>query len=171
MFCSQCGTEMGVEATYCPECGKAMSEPKKVQTQATPYHAPAASPGPVIESRDYSDYSRQSQQYSQPYQSPTVPGYAMPTAHVTDYLVPSILLTVCCCPMLGAFALLYSANAKTRLSYGDVQGAKEDANRAKIALMIGGGLFLLYILIYVVMAVVGLSSTDVIGTMKEFERF
>lgn len=170
MFCSQCGTEIGVDAIYCPECGKAMNEPKP-SAQATPYHATSVTPGPVIESRDYSDYSRQNQQYSQPYQSPTVPGYGVPTAHVPDYLVPSILLTVCCCPILGAFSLLYSATAKTRLSYGDVQGAKEDANRAKIALMIGGGLFILYILLYVVMAVVGLSSADVFGTVKEFERF
>lgn len=172
MFCPQCGTESRDDATYCPECGGIMNEeaakPVESSRATSSYGQQPQSPG-----AGGAQYHQPSP-HSQPYQSPGVPGYGVPIPHVPDYLVPSILLTICCCPLLGAFALLYSAYAKTRLAYGDVQGAKEDANRARNALLIGAVLFLIYIAIYAVCLALGVSSSgafDQFNHMKNFERF
>lgn len=90
------------------------------QQQAPPRQAPAQ-PRP------------QQQAYYQP-PPPQQPPYSQqpppPAAAVNTYLVPAILLTVCCVPA-GIPAVIFAAQVNTKLRAGDVAGAMQSAQMAK----------------------------------------
>lgn len=52
-------------------------------------------------------------------------------APVPNYLVHSILVTLCCCLPLGIVALIYSAQVNSKLAAGDVTGAEESSRKAR----------------------------------------
>jgi hypothetical protein len=60
----------------------------------------------------------------------SIPHFAPPEA-VPNYLVQSILVTLCCCLPLGVVAVIYSAQVNTKLAAGDVAGARASAARAR----------------------------------------
>ncbi len=78
-----------------------------------------------------------------PYGSPQAAG-AVPGGKVSNYLVPAIFLTVCCCPMFGVASTVYAAQANTRLEYGDYVGAQTASNKAKMWFWIALGLGLVW---------------------------
>lgn len=67
-----------------------------------------------------------------------------PPPNVPDYLIPSILMTLFCCQILGIIAIVFSAMASSEKSTGNYQNALNYANNAKICLIIGlvGGLLI-----------------------------
>jgi Interferon-induced transmembrane protein/zinc-ribbon domain len=69
-----------------------------------------------------------------------VPHFPAP-ASVPNYLVQSILVTLCCCLPFGVVALVYSSQVNTKLAAGDVAGAQASSKNAKkwaiIALIAG----------------------------------
>jgi Interferon-induced transmembrane protein/zinc-ribbon domain len=60
-----------------------------------------------------------------------VPRFPAPAA-VPNYLVHSIVTTVCCCLPFGIVALVYSAQVNSKLAAGDVAGAQASSKNAKI---------------------------------------
>lgn len=54
-----------------------------------------------------------------------------PTAQVPNYLVWSILSTLCCCLPFGIVAIVYSVQVDSKLRIGDYTGAVESSNKAK----------------------------------------
>ena len=54
-----------------------------------------------------------------------------PPPNVPNYLVHSILATLCCCLPLGIVALVYSSQVNTKLAAGDVAGAEASSRSAK----------------------------------------
>jgi len=56
--------------------------------------------------------------------------FAAPEA-VPNYLVQSILATLCCCLPLGVVAVIYAAQVNSKLAAGDVAGARVSAARAR----------------------------------------
>lgn len=56
---------------------------------------------------------------------------------IQNYLVPSILVTVCCCLPAGIVAIVYAAQVNTKLFTGDIAGAQESARLAKLWSWIG----------------------------------
>jgi hypothetical protein len=50
---------------------------------------------------------------------------------VPNYLVHSILVTLCCCLPFGIVALVYSAQVNSKLAAGDVIGAQESSGKAR----------------------------------------
>ncbi len=75
-----------------------------------------------------------------------------PPAHIPNYLVQAILVTIFCCLPFGIVSIVYAAQVNTKLDAGDVAGAVQASSNAKtwIWVSFGGGLF------FVVYGVAGL---------------
>lgn len=63
-----------------------------------------------------------------------------PQEKINNYLVPAIISTLCCCLPLGIVAIVFAAQVNTKLSSGDVAGAKDCAGKAKMFTFIAVGL-------------------------------
>ena len=114
MNCPNCGTSNLDNATICANCGR-------------PLTGAAAPP---------------SQSYTPP---PPPRAYATATAAPSgpqppNYLVQSILVTLCCCLPLGIVAIVFAAQVNSKWATGDVAGAAEASNKAKMFCWIGFGL-------------------------------
>jgi len=77
----------------------------------------------------------------------------MPTAAVQmpgiqNYLVPAILLTLCCCPPFGVVAIVYAAQVSSKAAAGDDAGALAASKNARLWLWIGFGSGLLFAICY-----------------------
>jgi hypothetical protein len=59
-----------------------------------------------------------------------VPHFPAPPK-IPNYLVFSIVASVCCCPPFGLVALFFSAQVNTKLAIGDIAGAQMSSRRAK----------------------------------------
>ena len=58
---------------------------------------------------------------------------------IQNYLVPSILITLCCCVPAGIVAIIYAAQVNSKLAAGDIAGAQNSARLAKIWTWVGFG--------------------------------
>lgn len=82
----------------------------------------------------------------QPYQ----PGYQAPgygsagILNIKDYLVESILVTLFCCIPLGIAAIVFSVQARTKISVGDYAGAQAAANTARTLVWVSLGITLAF---------------------------
>ena len=69
------------------------------------------------------------------------PSFA-PLPPINNYLVPAILVTLCCCLPGGVVAIVYAAQVNSKLAAGDVTGAQAASQNAKmwswISLIAGG---------------------------------
>jgi hypothetical protein len=74
---------------------------------------------------------------------------------IQNYLVQSILVTLCCCVPAGIVAIIYAAQVNTKLAAGDVGGAQESARLAKIWSWVGFGCGALLGLIYAIAGAAG----------------
>ena len=68
------------------------------------------------------------------------PGIAASGPAINNYLVPSVLVTICCCMPLGVVAIIFAAQVNTKLAAGDYAGAQASAKTAKMWCWIGLGL-------------------------------
>jgi hypothetical protein len=62
--------------------------------------------------------------------------------------VQSILVTLCCCLPLGVVAIIFAAQVNTKLAQGDMAGALDASQKAKMFSWIAFGLGLLSSLIW-----------------------
>ncbi len=74
---------------------------------------------------------------------------------IKNYLVPSILITLCWCMPAGIVAIVYAAQVNSKLTAGDVAGAQKSARLAKIWCWVGFGAGLLGVLFYALLMVLG----------------
>ena len=69
------------------------------------------------------------------------PFSATPSQPIPNYLVQSILVTLCCCLPFGVVAIIYAAQVNTKQQAGDTAGARLASQNAKkwcwIALAVG----------------------------------
>lgn len=77
--------------------------------------------------------------------------YFPPPEAVPNYLVHSILVTLCCCPPFGIVALIYASQVNNKLAAGDVPGAQYASRRARIWGLVA---FILGIILIVILALV-----------------
>ena len=123
MNCPHCGTSNFDNASICANCGRSLAEaPAPPRTDS--YTPPPPPPRP--------SYS---------------PGGPPPGAPIPNYLVQSILVTLCCCLPLGVVAIIFSAQVNSKLAAGDYAGAQEASRKAKMFVWIAFGLGLVAILI------------------------
>src|SRR5687768_2527526 len=117
--CPNCGTSNLDNAAICINCGRSLA-PGAAQSSYTP---PPASPS----------YGA---------------GAGVPAgAPIPNYLVQSILVTLCCCLPLGIVAIIFSAQVNSKLAQGDVAGAMEASRKAKMFCWIALGLGLVVIVL------------------------
>ncbi|HYC50242.1 MAG TPA: CD225/dispanin family protein, partial [Gemmatimonadaceae bacterium] len=81
---------------------------------------------------------------------PRAPMAPMVGESVPNYLVQSILVTLCCCLPLGVVAIVFAAQVNSKLSAGDIQGAREASRMAKMFCWVAFGLGLAIMLIWTV---------------------
>ena len=109
MNCPYCSTSNPETASICANCGRPLASPP---------------PPPLAQS------------YVPPPQPPPAYGQgssgASPVASVPNYLVPSILVTLCCCLPFGIVAIVYAAQVNSKLAAGDVGGATVASRNARM---------------------------------------
>ena len=89
---------------------------------------------------------------------PPPPGTSMPAGAaptIQNYLVQSILVTLCCCVPAGIVAIVFAAQVNSKLAAGDMAGAQESARLAKIWSWVGFGIGAVGIGIYATLAIIG----------------
>jgi hypothetical protein len=74
-----------------------------------------------------------------PYGSESNPSAPMQGSgqNIPNYLVHSILVTLCCCLPLGIVAIVYAAQVNSKLAAGDLAGAQQSSDNAKKWCIIG----------------------------------
>lgn len=55
-----------------------------------------------------------------------------PRPQVNNYLVQAVLTAFCCCMPIGVVAIVYAAQVNSKLHAGDVGGAQEASEKAKM---------------------------------------
>jgi hypothetical protein len=114
--CPHCGTSNFDNASICANCGRSLAEaPAPPRTDS--YTPPPPPPRPAY--------------------SPAGPP---PGAPIPNYLVQSILVTLCCCLPLGVVAIIFAAQVNSKLAAGDVAGAQEASNKARMFCWLAFGL-------------------------------
>ena len=66
-----------------------------------------------------------------------------PQAQISNYLIPAIGVTLCCCLPGGIVAIVYAAQVNGKIQAGDLAGAKAASGNAKLWCMISAGVGLL----------------------------
>lgn len=122
MNCPNCGTSNLETASICANCGRPLAA-APAQTY-TPPPPPTASYG----GGSY--------------------GGAIAPEPIPNYLVQSILVTLCCCLPLGIVAIIFAAQVNQKLAAGDVEGARHSSKQAKLFCLIALGLGIVSIVIW-----------------------
>jgi len=98
-----------------------------------------------------------------PFASAAIPGMA-PTAPPPNYLVQSILVTLCCCLPAGIAAIVFAAQVNSKHAAGDYAGAQAASKNAKMWCWIALGVGLV---VNVIIAIVQLAAA---GAAHRFGR-
>jgi hypothetical protein len=128
--CPNCGTSNLDNATLCIQCGRPLTAapaPPPPPVQATYMPPPPAGGSYAPPSGGYSGGPVQQQ--------------------IPNYLVQSILVTLCCCLPLGVVAIIFAAQVNSKLATGDVAGAMDASKKAKMFCLIGLGVGLVVIVL------------------------
>lgn len=89
----------------------------------------------------------------------TSPGAAPVGAKIPNYLVQAILVTLCCCLPGGIAAIVYAAQVNSKQAAGDIAGAQESSNKAKMWCWISFGIGIVVNLIAVGVQVIAAMAT------------
>lgn len=101
--------------------------------------------------------------FSNPYHSGAAGGFQpMAGEKPKNYLVESILVTLCCCLPLGIVGIVFAAQVDGKWNSGDIAGAITSAENAKKFTMIGLGLGILINIV-----VIGIQILAVFGAVQQ----
>lgn len=98
--------------------------------------------------------------------SPATATAVPPGTKIPNYLVQSILVTLCCCLPFGIAAIVYAAQVNSKLAAGDLAGAQDSSNKAKMWCWIAFGLGLVLNLIVVALQIIGLAASGGMQHMR-----
>jgi hypothetical protein len=134
--CPSCGTSNLDTASICVNCGKPLGGASSHNVPPPPSYTPPSPP-------------RAS------YTPPVAPGGASygtpaPGQPVPNYLIQSIIVTLCCCLPLGIVAIVFAAQVNSKLAAGDIAGAREASAKAKMFCWIAFGIGIVACLIWMV---------------------
>jgi hypothetical protein len=74
---------------------------------------------------------------------------------IPNYLMQSILVTLCCCVPLGIPAIVFASQVNSKLAAGDIAGASESSKKAKLWSWIAFGAGALIGLLYAAVGIIG----------------
>ncbi|WP_197413896.1 CD225/dispanin family protein [Terracidiphilus gabretensis] len=138
MFCPHCGANNDNAARHCNQCGAGLVGPAQpVSSPVQQPFVPLPPPPPA---------------YGVPVIAPGVP---LPAGTVPNYMVQSILVTLCCCLPLGIVGIVKAGEVNNRLAVGDLEGALRASRTVKTCLWIGVALTLGGSIIYVILIAIG----------------
>ena len=153
MNCPNCGTSNLDTASICANCGRPLNAPPPppppIPPPQTASYTPPPPQRPPVGARPMGSGA------------PIMPGEKIP-----NYLIPSVIMTLCCCLPFGILGLIFGAQVNSKLAAGDVQGAREASNKAKMFLLIGLGIWLLMLLL----AFLGNGAAIIEGIRDGFEN-
>jgi hypothetical protein len=133
MFCPQCGAANAENAAQCTQCGTPL---QALQPYTPP---PSPQPGAVP---------------PQPYVGEPIPNY------LWQSIVCTVLGLMCCLSLpFGIVAIVFSTQVNSKLAYGDIAGAKDASNKAKIFCWVSIGIFGAIGLVYIVFLVLGVAGS------------
>src|SRR5215203_5266039 len=120
--CPNCGTSNLDTASICANCGRPLA--------TTTPHSYTPPPPPSSQTS---------------YTPPRPPGGGSfgappPGEAIPNYLIQSIVVTLCCCLPLGVVAIVFAAQVNSKLAAGDIAGAREASAKAKMFCWIALGL-------------------------------
>lgn len=121
MNCPNCGTSNLDNASVCVNCGRSLS------AGAPSSYAPPPPP---------SNFGA----------APPVGGATIP-----NYLWQSIVVTLCCCLPLGIVSIIFAAQVNSKLAQGDLAGAQEASQKAKMFALIGFGVGIVVIILSMIL--------------------
>lgn len=78
-----------------------------------------------------------------------------PTVVVPNYLIQSVLVTLCCCLPFGVVAIVYSAQVNAKLAGGDIAGARGASKNARIWCWVSFGCGVIAAVVYFMMWLLG----------------
>jgi hypothetical protein len=129
LTCPNCGTSNLDNASICIQCGRPLGAGAPTPAPSQTYTPPPPPPHSYTPPPPGSSFT------------PPPPGSAPGGPVIPNYLVQSILVTLCCCMPLGIVAIIFAAQVNQKLAAGDVAGAQEASRNAKkfclIALVAG----------------------------------
>lgn len=130
MNCPNCGTSNLDTASICANCGRPLA--------STTPHSYTPPPPPSSQSS---------------YTPPRPPGGGSfgappPAGSIPNYLVQSIIVTLCCCLPLGVVAIIFAMQVNSKLAVGDIAGAREASAKAKMFCWIAFGLGLVVTILW-----------------------
>lgn len=67
---------------------------------------------------------------------------------IENYLIPAVLVTLCCCLPGGIVAIVYAAQVNSKAAAGDIAGAMEASRKAKLWTWISAGAGIVISIIY-----------------------
>jgi hypothetical protein len=79
-------------------------------------------------------------------------------ASIPNYLVQSILVTLCCCLPFGIVAIINAVQVNNKIAAGDIEGARRASDQAKMWCWIGFGIGIVANIIGAIIQVVMLSN-------------
>lgn len=134
MNCPNCGTSNLDNATLCIHCGRPLTAGSGGGTYTVPPAPPLEPPGSSYTPPPPSPPPSSPQGgYTPPPPPPYSPaGGGMGGRPVPNYLVQSVLVTLCCCLPLGIVAIVFAAQVNSKLAAGDMAGAVEASRKAKM---------------------------------------
>lgn len=119
MNCPNCGTSNLDNAAVCVNCGRSLSGGAP-PSYTVPPPPPSSFGGPPS---------------------------AAAGAQIPNYLWQSIVVTLCCCLPLGIVSIIFAAQVNSKLAQGDIAGARDASQKAKMFALIGFGVGIVVIIL------------------------
>jgi hypothetical protein len=99
----------------------------------------------------------------------TVPPQTYTGEPIPNYLWQSIVCTVlglmCCLSLpFGIVAIVFSTQVNSKLAYGDIAGAKDSSNKAKIFCWVSIGIFGVIGVVYMLFIILGVAGSLIPNT-------
>ena len=130
MYCKDCGAELPPGAKFCTVCGSDQTTAPQQQT-----FSPSSVP---------SRYPASTGNYGKP----------------GNYLVLSVLVTLCCCTPFGVVALIYASQVDSCWNRGNVEEAWKNSRLARNWSLWGLGLTIVFWILYIILIVVGVLAEE-----------